>query len=399
MKQLTGYGGMHCANCGALMQGEFCHECGQSIHSVLKPVHGMIEETIETVLHIDGRILHTLPPLLLKPGFLTLEYFSGRRVRYIAPFRLMFVLCLLSFFVFHLAIDQISAKVAIGDLTQTTIDNDAVDHASSPAQVRKALQDELQNLQRVRDSGVLPQVVLDKTAIAAGKLQQRANQRLVTLGAAPMPAASLVTPFVNTPLTGRNLATDNPERQAVRKPSQPVHISWLPAVANEHLTELGRQFQNNWETFKDGTPQASAEAKQRMISGVFSVLPPAMFVLMPVFALLLTLFYVFRRRLYMEHLIVALHSHAFIFLSLLLITLAGMLSTWLRPHAAWVGYAVGLIQTLLLLWIPVYLLIMQKRVYRQGWAMTAVKFWFVGWCYFWLVLLALLIAGALGMAH
>ena len=66
---------------------------------------------------------------------------------------------------------------------------------------------------------------------------------------------------------------------------------------------------------------------QRMISGTFSALPPTMFVLIPVFAILLKLFYVFRRRLYVEHLIVALHSHAFMFLSLLLITLAGMLST------------------------------------------------------------------------
>ena len=73
MKHLTSHEGLHCANCGAPMQGEFCHECGQSIHSVLKPMHHMVEETVETVLHIDGRIVHTLPPLLLKPGFLTLE--------------------------------------------------------------------------------------------------------------------------------------------------------------------------------------------------------------------------------------------------------------------------------------------------------------------------------------
>ncbi|TAM19816.1 MAG: DUF3667 domain-containing protein, partial [Rhodanobacter sp.] len=95
MKELTSFEGLHCANCGEPLQGEFCHHCGQSVHSVLKPMHHMVEETVETVLHIDSRILHTLPALFLKPGFLTLEYFAGRRVRYIAPFRLMFVLCLL----------------------------------------------------------------------------------------------------------------------------------------------------------------------------------------------------------------------------------------------------------------------------------------------------------------
>ena len=111
MKDLISYEGALCANCQAPLQGEYCHHCGQSVHSVLRPVHGLFEEFFETFLHIDGRILHTLPALFLKPGFLTLEYFSGRRVRYIAPFRLMFVLCLLAFFVLHLATDVIAQRI------------------------------------------------------------------------------------------------------------------------------------------------------------------------------------------------------------------------------------------------------------------------------------------------
>ncbi len=62
----------------------------------------------------------------------------------------------------------------------------------------------------------------------------------------------------------------------------------------------------------------------------------------------------------MEHLIVALHSHAFLFLSLLLLTLLGKLSTWLKPHAAWVGYVVGILKLPCYLWIPTYLLLMQR---------------------------------------
>jgi hypothetical protein len=101
----------------------------------------------------------------------------------------------------------------------------------------------------------------------------------------------------------------------------------------------------------------------------------------------------------MEHLIVALHSHAFIFATLLLVTLAGMASTWLKPHASWVGGLMGLVQTVLFLWIPVYLLLMQKRVYRQGWFLTIVKFGFVGWLYTWLFGFALGAAAILGLAH
>ena len=405
MKQLTSYEGLHCANCGAPMQGEFCHECGQSIHSVLKPMHGMIEETVETVLHIDGRIVHTLPPLLLKPGFLTLEYFSGRRVRYIAPFRLMFVLCVLSFFVFHLAINKIAAMIPTNGRPLVMMNTGSIDSAANPAEVRKALQDELDGLQSASEMGVLPQNVLDQIHLDTLKLRRRASQRLVELGAAPMSAASIAAPLPVVPVQSRDQANtgdatpDMPRRPVVEQEPQPVRIAWLPNTGNARLNELLQQIHKNWQTFMDGDPGASAEAKQRMINGVFGALPPAMFVLVPVFAVLLKLFYVFRRRLYMEHLIVALHSHAFLFLSLLLITVTGMLSTWLRPHAAWTGYALGLLQGALILWIPTYLLVMQKRIYRQGWPMTVLKFWCVGWCYLWLLAIALIVAAALGMAH
>ncbi len=393
MKQLTSYEGLQCANCGAPMQGEFCHKCGQSIHSVLKPVHGMIEETVETVLDIDGRIVHTLPPLLLKPGFLTLEYFAGRRIRYIAPFRLMFVLSLLSFFLFHLAVDKISDKVANGH-SLITVDSAAIDDATTPTRVRKALQEELEAIQTARALGAMPQIARDQTDATVSELRQKARERLFTLGAAPLPAASL-----DAPAEPSDVGLGQTVQRAVRLDSSPVHFSWLPAVANEHLTELAHRFQDNWRTFVNGDAKSSAQAKQRMISGIFSTLPATMFVLIPVFAMLIKLFYVFRRRLYMEHLIVALHSHAFIFLSLLLITLTGMASTWLRPHAAWTGYALGWVQALLMLWVPIYLLTMQKRVYRQRWPMTLLKFWCIGWCYFWLLTLALMIAAALGMAY
>jgi hypothetical protein len=401
MKQLTSYEGLHCANCAASMQGEFCHECGQSIHSVLKPMHHMVEETVETVLHIDSRIVHTLPPLFLKPGFLTLEYFAGRRVRYIAPFRLMFVLCLLSFFVIHLVVDQSAAKVTAGAdrsaLVYTT--SEGIEHAATAAETRKALHDGLDGLQQARDTGVLPKRALDRIDVAAWELRQKANQRLIALGAAPMPASSLAPPAAAATVKGAEAKPDTFTSKLSNDASQPVRISWLPDVVNGRLTGLLQHIRSNWHALKHGDPEASAEAKQRMISGIFGVLPATMFVLMPLFALMLKLFYVFRRRLYMEHLIVALHSHAFLFLWLLLCTLLAVFAGWLEPHALWTTGPLNWLERILVVWAPIYLLLMQKRIYRQGWPMTLLKFWFVGWCYFWLLTFAVMIAAVLGLAH
>jgi hypothetical protein len=394
MKELTSFEGVQCTNCTTPLEGEYCHHCGQSMHSVLRPVHGLLEEFLETVLHVDGRILHTVPPLFLKPGFLTLEYFSGRRVRYIAPFRLMFVLCVLSFFTLHLAADVIANRssqrqqhaLLDGSFGNFQDDDDV-------KQVQKDLNRKLVALEATRAETAQNG---GNAAIAAqidrSEKQYRddARRRLSELGS-PAAAASTAT-------SSQALAASSSSDQS-KLDMEPVKIAWLPAFANERLTELGRSALKNTRILIHGTPAERQEARERLITNIFGTLPGSMLVLIPTFALLLTLFYIFRRRLYMEHLIVALHSHAFIFLSLLLITLTGMLSGWVRPHAAWAGSILGIVECGIALWIPVYLLVMQKRIYRQGWAMTAVKFWFIGWCYFWLLTGVLAVAAVLGLAR
>ena len=52
-----------------------------------------------------------------------------------------------------------------------------------------------------------------------------------------------------------------------------------------------------------------------------------------------------------------------------------------------------------MLWVPVYLLIMQTRVYRQGRPTTRVKDGLIGWFYLWLLTFALLTTFVLGVTH
>lgn len=397
MKELTSFEGVKCANCGTSLEGEYCHHCGQSVHSVLRPVHGLLEEFFETVLHVDGRILHTLPALLLRPGYLTLEYFSGRRVRYIAPFRLMFVLCVLAFFTMHLATDMISSRVAQRHQQEliTGASGNFDDDENADA-VREDLAGKLASLEAVRAAnakpGGDPAIVAQ---IQRGEQQYRddASARLRDLGAPATAATAAAASSAAAP------ASDDDDDKSQDWKVSPVSIRWLPDFANQRLTTLDQHMIDNMHEVFHGTEAQRTQARERLITNLFSELPETMLALMPCFALLLALFYLFRRRLYMEHLIVSLHSHAFIFLSLMLITLLGLLSTWLRPHAAWTGWLVGVPQTVLILWLPLYLLLMQKRVYRQGWLLTIVKFWLIGWCYFWLLGLTLGVATVLGLAH
>jgi Protein of unknown function (DUF3667) len=60
-------------------------------------MHDLLHDVTHEFLHFDGKIVRTVKLLLTKPGFLTHEYFEGRRVRYVSPIRLYLVFSVLYF--------------------------------------------------------------------------------------------------------------------------------------------------------------------------------------------------------------------------------------------------------------------------------------------------------------
>jgi len=166
--------------------------------------------------------------------------------------------------------------------------------------------------------------------------------------------------------------------------SNPLDIPWMPAAVDH---SLNRRLKRAVDVGKSDNGQAS------FVKAMFNVLPQTLLLLMPVFALMLKIGYLFKRRMYMEHLIVALHSHAFVAAAVSILT--GL--SYLHSHTSgFVGtllaWAIGLLST----WIPLYLLLMQKRVYGQGWPMTLAKYAVLGLCYSVLVMFALLGAMVVG---
>lgn len=87
-----------CQNCGSDLNGEYCSACGQRDVELKVPLNGLIKELGEELLSFDSRLFHSLRPFLWKPGALTVEYVSGKRTRYISPFKLYFFMSFLYFF-------------------------------------------------------------------------------------------------------------------------------------------------------------------------------------------------------------------------------------------------------------------------------------------------------------
>lgn len=86
-----------CANCGEILQGQFCHRCGQNTDRDIGFFRDMLSAWLSSVLGYESRIQRTLPRLMFIPGAVGADYIGGKRARHIDPFRL-YLFCSVLFF-------------------------------------------------------------------------------------------------------------------------------------------------------------------------------------------------------------------------------------------------------------------------------------------------------------
>jgi hypothetical protein len=146
-------------------------------------------------------------------------------------------------------------------------------------------------------------------------------------------------------------------------------VDSLPESANHWLNVQIGHIPENWKRVR--------EDPDLLRNAFYSALPTALFVLVPVFALLLKILYVYQRRLYMEHLVSALHGHAFV-CAMLLVLMAMTSFESLLGSPAWLAAPMGWLEWLALAWIPAYLWLHLKRVHGQGWFATSLSFAILG---------------------
>lgn len=77
----------NCLNCGTPLIGGHCHGCGQQAH-VHRTLSALFHDFLHSLLHFEGKVWHTLPLLVWKPGELTRRYIDGQRARFISPIAL-----------------------------------------------------------------------------------------------------------------------------------------------------------------------------------------------------------------------------------------------------------------------------------------------------------------------
>ena len=268
-----------CPNCEHEFKGHYCPNCGQSDSEFDRPAGFVFYDFLGNLFAFDTRLLHTFRDLLFRPGFLTSEFFKGKRVRYTPPFRLYIFM---SFVLFLLL--QIMSNKAL-DLS-----------------FERALQNDY--------GGVKADSVIESRI-------DTVNAQLGTVQFGKQDSMKVdidLTDFLKSKNIRESLAivadkVDN-KVQAEKDPGQ-----------KKKLLELS----------------SLLRSPQQLTAKLLKYLSWAFFILLPLFAMLLKLFYIRRRIYYIRHLIFSVHIHAFMFVILSLVVASnlifssaiGTLSFWL----------------------------------------------------------------------
>lgn len=88
-----------CKSCGNSFTGNYCNLCGEKI---IKPEDRSFKTFLSNILiaitFADSKMIKTLWLVIKNPGFVTFESSEGRKVNYLKPISLFFVLNLIYFF-------------------------------------------------------------------------------------------------------------------------------------------------------------------------------------------------------------------------------------------------------------------------------------------------------------
>jgi hypothetical protein len=87
-----------CKSCGHIFKGFYCNSCGEKVLEAKdRTFKSFLQNILLAITFADNKFAKTLWPVVRNPGFISKEYAEGRRVNYIKPLQLFFILNLVYF--------------------------------------------------------------------------------------------------------------------------------------------------------------------------------------------------------------------------------------------------------------------------------------------------------------
>ena len=311
-----------CLNCGTILEGKFCHNCGQENLEMKESFGHMLNHAISDYFHFDYQFFHTLKPLFLKPGHLTNEYNAGHRAQYLHPVKMYIFISLVFFLVAFRGNHQVR------EVKETA----ATQHAADSIK------------QRAVDS-----ISLRRHFTAKQKEEFNGKVRVEPINEDGKIKYNIDYDFGNQiEVFGVKINKNGDYEQYLKEQQK------LPAAQRDNVIEryVARKSLDWVGQGKD--------AQKMFIEALQHNSPKVMFLILPLFALILKVAFSRNRKFYVEHIIYAIHLHCFIFLFLLVIAIINMIipQSW-DAIRSWVNF----LATLVVIW---YIYRSLRTVYNRS---------------------------------
>jgi Protein of unknown function (DUF3667) len=384
----------HCENCGAPLAGEFCSQCGQHAIDYRRSIFRVLLDAADSFLNFDTKFLHSVNQLLIHPWQLTNDFNAGRRARYVHPLRL-YLIASIVFFLLARAINwdsQGPIQLTEQDRTELVASLAKMVAPDSPLSPEQRAQVEVARVKLAEAQGALTEEQRAevkkafKAYIKSSVRKQMSTEERVKMATMmaripkiPDVDVSGMPPVVPTPPDPNAAATptENPSMPLVPpviptpKPKQKPSMHFQVGPEGEKKTAFGAWIEKQ---AKEKIGEDGSKGKL-FFDTLRSNIPAMMLCCIPLFALVLKILYIRKRRFYVEHLVYALHIHTFFYVAVIITSLAVMAANRTVPVLA------GWITAIMVIAILVQIFLSIRRVYGQGWLMTMIKFLFGGFIY------------------
>ena len=310
-----------CLNCGTTLSGQYCGHCGQRARSRLISIWELMQEAFGDLFELDSRLWRTLIPLVVRPGRLTRDYLEGRRARFMPPFRTYLVL---SIFFFLIAFFDPREELGLLFEPEETPTEETTEAGLDANEIRQEVLDEL-----------VEEGVISAEQAESGQL-------------AGEDGGVVIDPGGDQPLS-------------TTEECQDMDVGEMPDWMASRLTP---------DRLQVVCERVMADDGKAFIGKLLDNVPAALFILLPLMALILKILYPLSKRYYVEHLLFVIHFHAFVFLILTLQILFGRLGSIVSLPEAVSGVTIFAVS----LYIPVYFYKAMRRVYEQGHVLSGMKF-------------------------
>ncbi len=385
----------HCENCGAPLTGEFCGQCGQHAIDYRRSIFRVVLDAADSFLNWDTKFLHSINQLLLRPWQLTNDFNAGRRARYVHPLRL-YLIASVVFFLLARALNLQSP----GNIELTTQDRaELVDSLSkltgpdSPLAPEQREQVEVARTKLSQGQGALSDQerrdlkLAFKTFLKSNlrKTFQPEERAKVAAAIARIPETPEPTPTVTPADEAAPIvpvppappgAPDIPTPTPKPKKKDSLHFSMGKEDGVDSPFEVWMEKQIKDKIGEDGSKL------KLFLDTLRNNIPVMMLCCIPLFAFVLKILYIRKRRFYVEHLVYALHIHTFLYVAVVITALAAMGANQTLPALS--GWIIGVMSCAI--FVQIFLSI--RRVYGQGWFFSAFKFVLGGFVYFVILIFA-----------